>query len=107
MRFLSNTGILFLLAVVTLTAQDERDFSGVWKLNKDRSEIRGLPKPPDPILKVEQTAAALQVSASQQEGGPSVVSTYPLDGKETKRKTGDATTSSMSKWEGGALLVNT
>ncbi len=107
MRFFAIIGILILFAVVTLTAQDERDFSGVWKLNRDRSEIRALPRAPDPILKVEQTGAALQVSATQQEGAPAVASTYPLDGKEAKRKIGDTSASSMTKWEGSALLVNT
>lgn len=100
-------GILSLFATGIVSAQDDRDFSGVWKLHPTRSDIRNLPKPPDPLLKVEQSATALQLSAGQQESGPFVAYTYILDGKETKRKTGEAVMNTVTKWEGSALLVNT
>ena len=97
-----------LVSLQVLTAQLDRGFSGLWKLNPSRSEIRGLPTPPDPFLKVEQTAAALIWSGSLQEGGePSTTWSYSLDGKPEKRQVGDSTTNTVTKWEGAALLVNT
>ena len=98
----------FLLGVQIAAAQSEQGFSGLWKLNTARSEIRALPTPPDPFLKVEQTAATLTWSGSLQEGG-AITNTwsYSLDGKPEKRQVGDSSANTVTKWEGAALLVNT
>jgi hypothetical protein len=98
--------IIFLLRASA--AQSDEGFSGLWKLNPARSEIRDLPAPPDTFLKVDQNAAALTCLGSSQEGGtPTTTSIYPLNGKEEKRQVGDSTTNTVTKWEGAALLVNT
>jgi hypothetical protein len=95
------------LSLQVMTAQSDRGFSGTWKLNPTRSEIR-MPVPPDPFLKVEQTATALTWSGSLQEGGePTATWIYSLEGKAEKRQVGDSTTNTVTKWEGAALLVNT
>jgi hypothetical protein len=96
-----------LLSLQVVTAQPDRGFSGTWKLNPTRSEIR-MPVPPDPFLKVEQTATALTWSGSLQEGGePTATWRYSLAGQPEKRQVGDSTTNTVTKWEGAALLVNT
>lgn len=104
------TWFLLSLQVVTaqvVTAQADRGFSGTWKLNPARSEIR-LTVPPDPFLKVEQTATTLTWSASlRQEGDVTTTWSYSLDGKAEKRQVGDSSTNTVTKWEGAALLVNT
>lgn len=89
------------------SAQSDSGFAGLWKWNASRSEVRSLPSPPDPFLKVDQNAAALTVGAASQSGGPFVSSKYPLDGTTVTGKSGDSRTSSQTKWEGAALLVNT
>ena len=89
------------------TAQSDPGFSGLWKFNPARSEVRNLPVPPDPFLKVEQNATALTISASSAEDGPFTSSTYPLDGTSRKRQVGSTSTNTLTKWEGAALLVNT
>ncbi len=96
-----------LLIALIASAQSDQSFSGVWKLNPARSEIRNLPTPPNPFLKVEQSGTALTLFASSQEGGAPTISTYPLDQRTEKRQFGNITTSTMTKWEGAALLVNT
>ncbi len=95
------------LAVQIGTAQSDPGFSGLWKLNPARSNVRSTPVPADPFLKVEQTATALSVSSSAQEGGWSKTSTYPLDGTSRKHQSGSSTMNTVTKWEGSALLVNT
>jgi hypothetical protein len=53
---------LFVLAAAALaicSAQSDPSFSGSWRLNPVRSEIRALPSPADPFLKVEQSDATL------------------------------------------------
>src|SRR6266404_5729485 len=106
MRLLSEVLITSLLAVQIAAAQSDRDFSGPWKLNLSRSDVRGLPAPA-PFLKVEQSGATLTLVASSDETGPSTLSIYPLDDRSEKRQTGDSTTNTKSKWEGAALLVST
>src|SRR5216684_77330 len=96
-----------LLIVLIASAQSDQGFSGAWKLNRERSEIRNLPVSPDPFLKVEQSGTALTLLASSQEGGAPTISTYPLDQRTEKRQVGNITTSTVTKWEGAALLVNT
>jgi hypothetical protein len=88
-------------------AQSNQGLSGNWKFNPSKSEVRGLPVPPDPFLKVEQNAKALLIGASSQESGPASTATYPLDGTSAKRQVGDSVMNTMTKWEGSALLVNT
>jgi type IV secretion system protein VirB10 len=103
MRLAPVLAALF-LALPIATAQS--NFSGTWKLNSALSEMRGLPAPAALFLKVEQTAAAMSVSASSQENGPFAISLYPLDGTAAKRKAADATFDMRTKWEGAALLAN-
>src|SRR5216683_330147 len=107
MRLAAAVLITSLLAIRIATAQSDQDFSGVWKLNASRSEVRGLPAPPAVFLTVEQNATTLTLSASSQESDPSTTSIYPLDQRSEKRKGGDSTTDTKTKWEGAALLVST
>lgn len=95
------------LAISIGTAQSNGDLSGAWTLNVSRSVIRSLPSPPDPSLRVEQSAKALTISAGQQENGPLVRMTYPLMGVAEKQRIGSSTLNTITKWEGDALLVNT
>lgn len=95
------------LAVQIGTAQSDPGFSGLWKLNAARSDVRNMPVPPDPFLKVEQSTTALTVHASFVEDGPFTSSTYPLDGTAQKRQVGSSSMNTVTKWEGAALLVNT
>jgi hypothetical protein len=96
-----------LIAVQIGTAQSDDGFSGLWKFNPGRSEVRNVPTPPALFLKVEQSATALTFFSSSEEGGPFTRSTYRLDGRSEKTQTGNVTTNTMTKWEGDALLVNT
>jgi hypothetical protein len=101
MRFAALLALSFLPLA---TAQS--NFSGLWKLSSEQSEMRGLPAPADPFLKVEQTSTTLSVSASSKESGPFATLTYPLDGAVNERRIGDSKSSIRTKWEGAALLAN-
>src|SRR3954451_16575873 len=99
--------IILLSSGVAAIAQNDPGFSGTWKFNAARSELRGLPASPDPFLKVDQNAKAMTISAGTQESGPFTTYSYPLDGGTTTWKAGDFSMSTQTKWEGAALLVNT
>src|SRR5215212_9480806 len=91
MRGICGALATLLFSMGLAAAPSDESFAGSWKFNPARSELRSLPAQPDPFLKVEQSAKALTVHASQQEGGPAVILIYPLDGSEAKRKVGRST----------------
>jgi len=97
-RALVVSGVAFCIAAVA----SDQGFSGTWKLNAARSDVRSLPAPPDQVLKVEQSARALKIS-----GDNAASRNYPLDGNPEKYRAGDSTLNTVTKWEGDALLVNT
>ncbi|MGA2601454.1 MAG: hypothetical protein ABSH09_31200 [Bryobacteraceae bacterium] len=98
LRALLVSTVVFCIAA----AASDRGFSGTWKLNAAQSDVRSLPKPPDQVLKVEQSSNALKIS-----GDAAAAVNYPLDGKPEKYRAGDSTLNTVTKWEGDALLVNT
>src|SRR5215218_8936780 len=96
---------VIILCACAANAQTDSGFTGNWKLNPARSEMRASPSPPDPFLKVDQSPTALTVAGGSQPSGPFTTATYPLDGSTGIGKMGDSRTSSQTKWEGAALLV--
>jgi hypothetical protein len=104
MRLFASSILLF---GVMCSAQSDSGFSGVWKFNPSRSGVRDLPSPPDPFLKVEESKTSLSVAGSSQDGGASSIAVYPLDGRTESRKIADSKMSTVTKWEGQVLLVNT
>ncbi len=99
--------IVAFLAAATGIAQPDRDFSGTWKLNSSKSNLSDTSVTVNPSFRAEQSPASLTLFVSSQEDGPSTISAYPLDGRSEKSKAGDAVLSTVTKWEGSALLVNT
>jgi hypothetical protein len=92
---------------VPLRATDpERDFSGKWFLDARNSNTRALPMPPEPTLTVVQQDVAVRCSSTGVDGA-AVQWSYLLDGTETRSRIGDEARSSIAKWEGAALLINT
>jgi len=78
----------------------DRDFSGKWVLDLAASDIHALGQV-ESSLTVTESSAAMLIST-----GPLGWS-YALDGSETKAHVGDESWSTIVKWEGAALLVNT
>jgi type IV secretion system protein VirB10 len=88
-------------------AAQYEDFSGEWRLDPSRSVARNLPAPAHPLLRIHTKANALIVSGAATASGPFTTYSYPLDGSESKNTASGVTTSTLTKWEGSALLVNT
>jgi hypothetical protein len=106
MHRLTLFSFICLLAALPATAQQERDFSGSWKLDRSRGSITDTSVPADPSIRVEQSASSVTVIADSPSGGPAAISIYPLDGRSQKYQIGDLQKSAATKWEGDALLVN-
>jgi len=78
----------------------ERDFSGKWVLDQNASDTSVLPSV-ETSLTVSQGDGGILCSAGTAQWS------YALDGSETKKQIGDESRTSVTKWEGSALLVNT
>jgi hypothetical protein len=95
------------LLMAPLYAVDpERDFSGKWVLDARSSVFKALPWPAEQTLAVAQQEIAIACMATSEDGA-AVQWSYLLDGTETRFRLGDETRSSLAKWEGAALLINT
>lgn len=82
------------------------DFSGAWRLNPAKSQIRGRFDIPSGFLRVTQNASIMTVSASTKDGQPSTTVVYPVAGATEKSQADGVTFSIATKWEGDALLAN-
>jgi len=76
------------------------DFSGAWVLDRNASDVATLGQV-EYRLSVTEGPTGIQCSTGAAEWS------YLLDGTETRKQIADETRSSMVKWEGAALLINT
>ncbi len=103
--------LALLLSAIAFTpiafAQNDRDFSGRWILRPELCEIQSLPEPPDASLKIDQQSFTIHVFRILAGSPPEEIRTYYTDGKESRKRSGSNSLSSVTKWEGSALLINT
>ncbi|HVX65134.1 MAG TPA: hypothetical protein VHA11_00955, partial [Bryobacteraceae bacterium] len=98
-----KTPVLFALVAVAALAQD---FSGTWKLTSQHAVSGALPEPASALLEIEQTAGRIRYTTPAATGRQQWAE-FTLDGKPTRSTLGGLSLSSIAKWEGSALLVNT
>jgi hypothetical protein len=98
--------VLPLLLFVPLSAADP-DYSGIWKLNAERSDLRSTNEPAAEILRIEHRGARIHCTALPADGGAPVSWDYSTEQKDARYRIGDTSRNSHLKWEGNALLVNT
>jgi hypothetical protein len=102
---------LFLALLVTLSitgnltlplraADSNRDFSGRWLLDQSASNTASLGQV-ETNLNVSEAAGSILCSSGMAQWS------YALNGSETRKQMGEELRSSIAKWEGSALLVNT
>ena len=99
------TTIVCLCALIA-AAQTKPDFTGSWKMNREKSKFeRGGP---DAILiKIDHKEPALteEWSMSTPDGERSFQAKYTIDGKETEQEVMGRTAKTSAKWEGNALVI--
>ena len=102
---LTATAVLLLASVLSAgnsAADSDRDFSGKWILDRAASKTGALDQAEiDASLKVSQGDAGILCSTDTSKWS------YALDGSETRKRVGDESRSTATKWEGAALLVST
>src|ERR1035438_8052935 len=101
-RFISALFLSIILGFATPlhAADSDRDFSGKWLLDPAASNTRTLGS-------VEQTLIVSQGDAGLLVSTEAARWSYALDGSETRKRIGEESRNSVTKWEGSALIVNT
>ena len=99
--------MLLCLAGAPAATDPDRDFSGKWTLDSARSSNeQSVAGTEDSGLTVAQQDNLLECSSAGV-GGVPVKWSYGLDRGETRYRIGAEERSSVTKWEGDALLINT
>lgn len=105
-RLMTVVSSLLVLPSPAAAIDPDRDFSGVWFLDEEKSELAGLASPAPAQLSVSQEGATIRCTESDKDG-KSAVWTYHIDSSISKYQIGNAHMSSQTKWEGAAFLINT
>jgi hypothetical protein len=108
----SRSGAALMIAAIAClcasiaTAQTKPDFSGTWKMNREKSKFeRGGP---DALLiKIDHKEPAFTENwtVSTPDGERSFQAKYTTDGKETEQEFMGRTAKTSAKWEGDALVI--
>jgi type IV secretion system protein VirB10 len=93
--------ILVLVLCLSSALAADPDFSGSWKLNSQRSRLGRLPVPPASELRIEHRGGTLRCAETP------LIWSAAFDGKSAKTHSTGVTLSTVLKWEGRALLINT
>jgi len=107
-----NLAALMIAAIVCVcasiaSAQTKPDFSGSWKMNREKSKFAG--GGPDSILiKIDHKEPAFveDWSISTPNGERSFQAKYTTDGKETEQEVMGRTAKTSAKWEGDTLMID-
>jgi len=87
---------------------DKPNFSGVWKLNVDKSDFGPLPGPDSETDTIEHNEPNIKLAVSQQggQGKQEYQFEMAINGKEQAIKMGPRDVKTTAQWEGSALVVN-
>ena len=109
-RSFAASAALALSAVPPAFAAGQPDFSGEWKLNVGKSDFGAVPPPASQTMKIDHKDPVLKVVNEQigaADGDTTMNATYSTDGKETKNDYRGAPLTSVAKWDGDVLVIDT
>jgi hypothetical protein len=87
---------------------DKPNFSGVWKLNVDKSDFGPLPGPDSETDTIEHNEPNIKLAVLQQggQGKQEYQFEMAINGKEQAIKMGPRDVKTTAQWDGSALVVN-
>lgn len=91
----------------TLAPGGDPDFSGTWRLDPERSELRAMPAAHPSLLKIKQEGTRIHCFVIRKEEEPALNWDFSSDRTESYSKAPDTDMRTIAKWEGAALLINT
>jgi hypothetical protein len=108
---LRNIAAFMITTIVCLcasmaAAQTKPDFSGSWKMNREKSKFaRGGPE--GILIKIDHKEPAFveDWKMTTQDGERSFQAKYTTDGKESEQEVMGRTAKTSAKWEGDALVI--
>jgi hypothetical protein len=99
--------LLFFVTVPLLLASDP-DFTGKWSLNQSRTGRNNLPEPAAASLKIEHHGNVIRCSIGSDNAAPAAGAfSFTTDRRESRYKIGESSRSTVVKWEGDVLIINT
>ncbi|HZU24461.1 MAG TPA: hypothetical protein VFA04_03010 [Bryobacteraceae bacterium] len=100
--------ILLFFATVSLLLAADPNFTGEWKLNPARSGRNNLPEPAAASLTIEHHGNTIKCSTgSDHAAAPAAAFSFTTDRKESRYRIGESSRSTIVKWEGDVLIINT
>ena len=99
--------VLVLVSPLAAATDPDRNFSGVWILDEKQSDVRALPDSPAALLTITQQDEVIRCAEGTPNGSSSATWIYRTDGDSARFQVGASRMSSMTKWEGAALITNT
>lgn len=109
MRFAITAAVLLLAAPVASSAQGTPDFSGTWVLQVDQTKFDSLagPGPQNRTDLIEHKEPNLTIKRTiLGPAGETVTNlTFVVDGRPHKNMAGSAEVTSVLKWEGATLVI--
>lgn len=108
----SRTGAALMIAAIACfcasiaSAQTKPDFSGAWKMNREKSKFADG-GPENLLIKVDHKEPTFveDWKVSTPDGELSFQAKYTTDGKETEQEVMGRTAKTSAKWEGDALVI--
>jgi hypothetical protein len=90
-----------------IAAQTKPDFSGVWKMNREKSKFLAMENIRDIVSKIEHKEPNVSIFTTiiGVDGDQTFEAKYTTDGKETTVKLPSGSVKATAKWEGDALTV--
>jgi len=90
-----------------IAAQTKPDFSGVWKMNREKSKFLAMENIRDIVSKIEHKEPNFSIftTITGVDGDRTFEAKYTTDGKETTVKLPSGSIKATAKWEGDALTV--
>jgi hypothetical protein len=109
MRLTSKIVAAATLMLAAFAATAAPNLTGEWKLNTSKSEFGQMPAPSSMTQKMTHEDPKLTVSVKQSSdmGDFEFTADYTTDGKECTNKFMDNPSTSVAKWDGDALLIET
>jgi type IV secretion system protein VirB10 len=98
---------LILWSPLLAATEPDRDFSGVWVLDDQHSELRNLPITPAARLHITQQETVIECAEADPQGNSTAVWILHTDGSPSKFPVHDSQMNSLTKWEGPALITST
>jgi len=102
-------GFLLFASLGTAQITDKPDFSGRWRMVKDKSDFAGFKTPDIIVRSIEQHGVIMNVHTVQTFGQKTSIAdiSYSIDGTVTQNVVNGRNAESRTFWDGSVLVVKT